>query len=76
LCLALTLPSPGPDMLLSCQDRMEIKLRRQLKHDKKDIGTRLDQKNRYRSSLKKLDPPVYQIGVSVFIEKTYAQNIF
>jgi hypothetical protein len=32
---------------------MKMKLRRQLKHDKKDIGTRLDQKNRYRSSLKK-----------------------
>jgi hypothetical protein len=63
-------------MLLSCQDRMEIKLRRQLKHDKKDIGTRLDQKNRYRSSLKKLDPPVYQIGVSDFHRENLCSEYF
>jgi hypothetical protein len=45
---------------------MEMKLRRQLKHDKKDIETRLDQNNRYRSSLEKPNPPVCQTGVSGF----------
>jgi hypothetical protein len=48
---------------------MKMKLMRQLKHDKKDIGTRLDQKIRYRSSIEKLKH-------SVLIEKTYAQNIY
>jgi hypothetical protein len=55
---------------------MEMNLRRQLKHDKKDIGTRLDQKNRYMSSLKNQNIQFAKPDSSVFTEKTYAQIIF
>jgi hypothetical protein len=52
-----------------------MKLRRQLEQDRRAIGVRLDQKDRYRSSLEKLDHPACQIGQSSFYkEKTYAQN--
>jgi hypothetical protein len=54
----------------SAPDNIKMKqgFRRLLKQDKKGIGTRLDQRNGFRSSLEKLDH-------LVFIEKTYAQNI-
>jgi hypothetical protein len=41
---------------------MKMKLMGQLKHDKKDIGIRLDQTNKYMSSLKKAEHPVCQTG--------------
>jgi hypothetical protein len=47
---------------------MKQGFRRLSKQDKKGIGTRLDQRNGFRSSLKKTGP-------SDFTEKTYAQNI-
>jgi hypothetical protein len=47
-----------------------------LKHDKKDIGTRLDQKNRYRSSLKKSTPPVCQTRVSGFHRENLCSEYF
>jgi hypothetical protein len=37
-----------------------MKLMRWLKQDRRAIGARLDQKDRYRSSLEKPDHPVYQ----------------
>jgi hypothetical protein len=43
-----------------------MKLRRQLKQDRRAIGARLDQKDRYRSSLEKSDHPIYQTGQSDF----------
>jgi hypothetical protein len=54
----------------SAPDKIKLKqdFRRLLKQDKKDIGTRLDQRSEFRSSLEKLDHPI-------FTEKTYAQNI-
>jgi hypothetical protein len=54
----------------SAHDKIKMKqgIRRLSKQDKKGIGTRLDPRNGFRSSLKKLDHPV-------FTEKTYAQNI-
>jgi hypothetical protein len=42
--------------------------------DRKDIGARLDQKNGYTSSLEKLDPPVYQTGVSSFYRENLCSN--
>jgi hypothetical protein len=39
-----------------------MKLMRWLKQDRKAIGARLNQKDRYRSSLEKPDHPVYQTG--------------
>jgi hypothetical protein len=54
----------------SAPDKIKMKqgFRRLLKQDKKGIGTRLDQRNEFRSSLEKQDHLVYT-------EKTYAQNI-
>jgi hypothetical protein len=54
----------------SAPDKIKMKqgFRRQLKQDKKVIGTTLDQRNIFSSSLEKPDHPV-------FTEKTYAQNI-
>jgi hypothetical protein len=43
-----------------------MKLRRQLKQDRRDIEARLNQKDKYRSSLKKPDHPVCQTGQSSF----------
>jgi hypothetical protein len=37
-----------------------------LKQDRRAIGARLDQKDRYRSSLEKSDHPVCQTGQSGF----------
>jgi hypothetical protein len=51
-----------------------MKLRRQLKQDRRAIRARLDKKERYRSSLKKLDHPVAKPDDPVFTEKIYAQN--
>jgi hypothetical protein len=53
---------------------MEINLRRQWKQDRRDIGASLDQKNGYRSSLEKLDPPVCQIRVSDFHRENICSN--
>jgi hypothetical protein len=39
-----------------------MKLRRHLKHDKRAIGARLDQKDKYMSSLEKPDHTVFQTG--------------
>jgi hypothetical protein len=47
---------------------MKHDFRRLPKQEKKGIGTRLDQRNGFRSSLKKPDHPV-------FTEEIYAQNI-
>jgi hypothetical protein len=55
---------------------MKMKLRRPLKHDKKDIGIRLDQKNIYRSSLEKLEHPVYQARLSGFHRENLYSNYF
>jgi hypothetical protein len=55
---------------------MEMKLKRQLKHNKKDMETRLDQKNRYRSSLEKLEYPVCQTGQSDFHRENPCSNYF
>jgi hypothetical protein len=54
----------------SAPDKIKMKqgFRKMSKQDKNGIGTRLDQRNGFRSSLKKSD----HLG---FIEKTYAQNI-
>jgi hypothetical protein len=51
-----------------------MKLRRQLKHDRRAIGARLDQKDRYRSSLKKWIIQFVKPDSPVFTEKIYAQN--
>jgi hypothetical protein len=48
--------------------KMKQGFRRLSKQDKKAIGTRLDQRNGFRSSLEEPDHPVYS-------DKTYAQNI-
>jgi hypothetical protein len=53
-----------------------MKLRRQLKHDKKDIGTRLNQNNRYMSSLEKPEHPVYQTEQSDFHRENLCSNYF
>jgi hypothetical protein len=55
---------------------MKMKLRRQLKHDKKDIGTRLNQNNRYMSSLEKLEHSVYQTEQSGFHRENLCLNYF
>jgi hypothetical protein len=55
---------------------MEIKLRRHWKQYRRDIGASLDEKNIYRSSLKKLDPSVCQTGVSDFHRKNLYSNDF
>jgi hypothetical protein len=54
----------------SAPDKIKMKqsFSRLSKQEKKGIGTRLDQRNGFRSSLEKPDHPV-------FTEKTYAQNI-
>jgi hypothetical protein len=54
----------------SAPDKIKMKqgFRRLSKQDKKGIGTRLDQRNGFRSSLENPDHPV-------FTEKIYAQNI-
>jgi hypothetical protein len=51
----------------STPDKIKMKqgFMRLSKQDKKGIGTRLDQRNGFMSSLKKLDHPI-------FTEKTYA----
>jgi hypothetical protein len=43
-----------------------MKLMRQLKQDRRAIEARLDQKDRYMSSLEKSDHPVCQTGQSGF----------
>jgi hypothetical protein len=55
---------------------MKQGFRRLSKQDKKDIGTRLDQKKGYRSSLEKLDHSICQTGQSGFQREKCAQNIF
>jgi hypothetical protein len=42
----------------------------------RDMDARLDQKSRFRSSLKKLDPPVCQIGVSGFHRENLCLEYF
>jgi hypothetical protein len=42
----------------------------------RDNGARLDQKDRYRSFLKKLDYPVYQTGVSSFHRENLCSKDF
>jgi hypothetical protein len=44
--------------------------------DRRDIGASLDQKNSYRSSLKKSDPPVCQTRVPVFHRENLCSNDF
>jgi hypothetical protein len=54
---------------------MEMKLRRQLKHDRRAIGARLDKKDRYMSSLQNQIIQFSKPDSPVFTEKIYAQNI-
>jgi hypothetical protein len=65
-------PCLDPSFLLmvrhSAPDKIKMKqgFRRLSKQDKKDIEIRLNQRNRFRSSLEKSDYPVYQTGPSDF----------
>jgi hypothetical protein len=42
----------------------------------RDIDARIDQKNGYRSSLEKLDPPICQTGMSDFHGENLWSNDF
>jgi hypothetical protein len=58
----------------SAPDKIKMKqgFRRLSKQDKKGIGTRLDQRNGFRSSLEKTNHPVCQIGPSDF----HRENVY
>jgi hypothetical protein len=61
----------------SAPDKIKMKqsFSRLSKQEKKGIGTRLDQRNGFRSSLEKLAIRFAKPDHPVFTEKTYAQNI-